>query len=484
MTAHMSAMFVLLNNHDNLNNQPFGYGAGVTSGRWMLQLLGDLAHALKLDFNLPFFNAAALIFLLACSAALLVTVLNIRSSLSAALMGGMMTVFPAVASTLMYRFASVYYGIAILLSLLAPWFWAKGFKYIPLAALCIGCSLGIYQAYVPVTISVFVLMLLQLALEGRTRFRELTVKGFSAALCLVLGLGVYYLCMKLTLWSFGVTLTDYQGIDQMGSISLSALPGLVVQALKGCLLPLRDYCGLAFYPLIRLVYGLLYLLGGFALLRNLGNCRDLLTAAFAGLMALLLPVAVNFIVIMCPDGYVYTLMVYSFFLLACVPAVLLEALPREDPVLPPLQKAASLLMALLITGYLYQTGINYTAVYFANRQTENYVASLVTQVRMTEDFDTEKKWAFLGEIRDPLLSCQWEKHVSIGGIAYTKTLLSSYSLPGWLQNYCGYTVPMADQAAIAALWDTAEVQAMPCWPDSGSIRVIGDTVVIKCQEHN
>ena len=100
---------------------------------------------------------------------------------------------------------------------------------------------------------------------------------------------------------------------------------------------------------------------------------------------------------------------------------------------------------------------------------------------MTDEFDTEKQWAFLGEISDPLLRSNWQKHISIGGFVNTPSLLSSYCIPNWLQNYCGYAVPLADQATMDQLWESDEVRAMPCWPNAGSIRVIGDTVVIKCQ---
>ena len=481
--THIPAMVLLLNNHDNLNNQPFGYGAGATSGRWMLQLTGGLFHRLKIGYNLPFFNALALILLLACSAVLLISVLNVRNSLNAGLIGALMTVVPAVASTLMYRFASIYYGIAILLSVLAPWLVKKSMRYIPLAALCIGCSLGIYQAYVPLTIAIFVLMLLRQALEGQSKLRELVINGISAAVCLVLGLAVYLVCMKVTLHFLGEALTDYQGINQMGSISLRAMPLLILETVKGCLLPIREYCGLSYYPLIRLTYGLLYLVSLLLFVYILRRLKDPFVMAFACIMVMALPVAINFIVIMCPDSYVYTLMVYSFFLLGCIPAILLECIAQtEDNKLPLIRKAVPVLMAFLIVGYIYQTNINYTAAYFVNRQTENYVSALVTQVRMTEDFDTDKKWVFLGEIQDPLLRSNWGNHISYGGIANTQALLNSYSLPNWLYNYCGYAVPMADEATVSQLWETEEVQAMACWPNAGSIKVINDTVVIKCQD--
>ena len=49
-------------------------------------------------------------------------------------------------------------------------------------------------------------------------------------------------------------------------------------------------------------------------------------------------------------------------------------------------------------------------------------------------------------------------------------------------NYIGYKVPLQDEEIIKSLILDEDVKNMPCWPDAGSIRVIDDTVVIKCEE--
>ena len=48
-------------------------------------------------------------------------------------------------------------------------------------------------------------------------------------------------------------------------------------------------------------------------------------------------------------------------------------------------------------------------------------------------------------------------------------------------NYVGYELPMADQQTLEALAATEEVQAMPCYPNAGSIRILGDILVVKFQ---
>ena len=86
------------------------------------------------------------------------------------------------------------------------------------------------------------------------------------------------------------------------------------------------------------------------------------------------------------------------------------------------------------------------------------------------------------EIEDPLLHSYWQYEMTYGGIEPTQWMLQRYSWPEWIRNYYGYSIPMSDEAAVLALSQTEAVAAMPCWPASGSIQIIGDAVVIKCQE--
>lgn len=480
--THLFALVNLINNHDNLNNQPFGYGAGASSGRWLLQYLGEGFTRAGIGYNLPFVSGVLFLLLLSLSAYFLVSTLKIRSCALAALTGCLMTTIPAVASTLYYRFTAVYYGIAILLSVLAVWLMEKNRKFLPLSALCIGCALGIYQAYTPITIGLFVLVLLRQCLEEEVSLKQLFIKGVRCCAALALGLAVYLICMKLSLRAAGTTLTDYQGINEMGSLSLSVLPGLVIDTIANCLLlPVRDYCGLAYSAGIRLIWGLLELISFGLLGWILWKKRSIVTALATGALLLVFPVAVNFIVIMSPTAYVYTLMVYPFFLLGCLPVIILDCLDLQLPWKKYASKALCTLLSLLCALYLYQTHINYTAIHFANQQTENYVSTLVAQVRMTDGYTPDLEWAFLGELHDPLLGGSlWKNHTTIGGAgADVNGFLSSYSLRNWLRDYCGYNIPYADEATVAALAESSEVGAMPYWPSAGSIKIIGDTVVIK-----
>lgn len=491
--THLFGLVNIMHNYDDIAQQPGGYGTGITSGRWLLSILGDLSDKVGVDYNLPYLDGVVFLLLIACAAGVLVSTFRLRSHLSAAAVGMLFAAFPSTFSTLVFHYTAKYYGIGVLCAVLAAWVVCKCRNPVSgliLSALFTAFSLGIYQAYVPITIGIFVLLLIRQALadESSADVGRLILRGLYYCAVLLLGLVFYFVFLKLSLALYGTALSDYQGVNEMGKISLSSLPQLVKEAVYYVLmLPRKDFCGISCTWLLKLTY---VVLGGISLLvigyLLVFRVRKLSIALFTAVLCMLFPLAVNFVIVMCPESNIYTLMLYSFALLGCTPIILLECLPPHGTScrqwLHKTRIAVGIAMTLLIGSYAYQTQINYTALYYSNRQIENYLNSLVTQVRMTDGFRTDLEWAFIGDLEDPLLYCYWQYEMTFGGIEFTQPMLQRYSWDFWIQNYYGYTLPLASEETVAALCETSAVKQMPCWPNAGSVQVLGDTVVIKCQE--
>lgn len=486
MLVHSFAMNNVLHNHDNIASQPGGYGTSVPLGRWFLEYLGQFLDKAGLNYNLPYVNGLVYILLLAAAAAVLVSVLKLRSRWSAALAGALFVAFPTVTATMIYRFTVIFYGISALLAVLAVWVLGRFRGSGAVSVVCIALSMGIYQAYVPLTIGLMVLQLILLGLREEADGKTLVLQGLKACLILAGGLVLYMIGMKATVALFRIELSEYQGVSTMGGLSLSQLPRLLGKALQSvCCLPLRDYCGVANRALMRIAYLLLGVVSaGMLLWIFVKKIRKPFVCGVLALLCAAFLLAVGFIEVMVPDGWIYTLMVYSFVLLACAPLVIGECLPdgEEMKYNDFCRKIVALLVALLVLFYGYYANVNYMTAYFAGEQIENYLSGVVVRATMTEGYTTDKQWAMLGDIGDPLLGSPWETEISYTGLGYTRYLMNQYSRTHWIENYVGYRLPWADQQTLDALAASEEVQAMPCYPDAGSVRVIGDTVVVKFQD--
>lgn len=484
--THLFALINVIHNYDSIHYMPYGQGSGIYSGRFTLSVLGGLAEKLGGNTNLPVFNGLVFLVLIALSAYFLVSVLSIRSRGSAALIGMVLAVFPTAASTMIHRFTATYYGLAVLLAVLAVWILDTSKWGLLISALCTAVSLGIYQALVPVTISIMVLLLIQQTLRGDSGFFAIVKRGLYYCAALILGLALYFVLLKVCLRLYHTELIDYQGINEMGRISLTALPGLILGAVKKVLLMVRwDYCGLTSTASLKLAY---LCLGGASLVMTayilIVKVKKPLMVLLTAVLWFLFLVAVNFIYIQCPESYIYTLMVYSFALLACAPIVVFECLPREEEKKQKrkllMSKGIAIALSVMIFSYAYLANTNYTAIYYADRQVENYLNAMIAQIRMTEGFDTEKEWAFIGSISDPLLRFSWQNEMTYGGFTGPDDMLSCHSTFSWMNHYMGYYPQFADEERIAELSALEEVRSMPVWPNAGSVKAIGNTMVIKC----
>ena len=483
LIVHLFGLVNVLHNSDDIWIQPQGYGTGLRSGRWFLTFLGDLVKNLLGGYNISWIKGLLFMILLAISAGFVVSALGIRSRKSAALIGAAFITFPTVTATMFYPYTTTYYGIAVLLSVLAAWILPRHKLGLLFSAVFSAMALGIYQAYLPMTVSLLVLMLLRQTLRGEEPVSRLFLRGVYYCSAIVLGLLLYYAVLNLCLSIEGTTLNTYQGIDNMGKLSLAQLPALVLEAfLSFFTLASTDYCSLSQIPLLQIAYLLVLVLSAVMIVIALvTGKRKLSHILFCAFLCAAFPVAVNLIVIMCPDSRIYTLMVYSFVFVLAAPLVILETVD-PDSLRKIFAKTAAVVLIVAICANSYLANVNYTALYFGNRQAENFFSGLVTQVRMTEGFDSEKEWAFLGRANDPLLTNPWDNVRLYEGNTSVYKLVTDYSWAVWIKHYIGYTVPTADAKTLEALAANEAVQAMPCWPDEGSIRVIGDNVVIKFQE--
>ena len=144
LLCHMPIMLRDIPNHDGLASMYFDQNM-ITSGRWFL----TVACGVSSYYTLPWLIGLLAMLYLGIASALLVEFLEVRQGWAAAVIGGLLAVFPSLASTFAYVFTMDGYMLAVLLAVLAVLLTKKyRLGFLP-GALCLACSLGIYQSYLP-----------------------------------------------------------------------------------------------------------------------------------------------------------------------------------------------------------------------------------------------------------------------------------------------------------------------------------------------
>lgn len=487
--VHLYVFANKFTNHDDLL-QFFHSDYGAASGRWFL----PAAAGLDGDFSVPWLIGVLSILCLACTACLTVSLLRVRSPLGCVLTAALMVSFPAVTSTFSYMFSADTYFLSLVLAAFGAyaavnWGWWGSLLCCVSAAL----SLGIYQAYLPVTVVLMVGALLFEVLDGQKTFKELLLKGLRLVGTLVVGLAAYMIVVKITTRDIG--LTTYQGIDHMGQIPLGELPGLIWKSyLEYYHIFLRNTFGIHFGFLNKLflLVGAGSVVLAVLLLRqlHLGAARTVMAVG----LAVIYPLAGNLIYVMTPGGLVLIHMLYGMVYILLLPIAVLEyARPALQEKWSQLfHRAVSwvVLLSMALTAYSYAVTDNhvYLKADLGLRQCIAYSNRLLERVESCEGYQPELPVVLVGsQVRDPLLNPTPElsslAHVT--GYFSLMDFRTYGTYANFLRIYMGFTGPVFTGSSAQAL-DLAtkeEVQEMPVYPREGSVQLVHygiyDVIVVK-----
>ena len=171
---------------------------------------------------------------LSLAAAAAVLTLGLHSRTLSALAGVLMAAFPCLGYTFLYMFTASAYCLAILLAVLSVWLAQKGGWPRSLAAcLLLALSMGIYQAYAAVAVSLSVLAVLRACLDHRAGWKDTLRLGLRLMGVLAAGAALYYGLLQLFLSVKGLELLSYLGMSQAGGgYPVAQLPRLILSAYK------------------------------------------------------------------------------------------------------------------------------------------------------------------------------------------------------------------------------------------------------------
>ena len=498
LAAHLYQFTNKLYNYDELANTPGGIGLSTEQGRWLLNWMGRFMRSVfGGSYSLPFFNGFFALLLLALSAGLVVSVFQVRNKLTAGLIGGLMTVFPAVVSMYFFMFLALYYAIGIFFSVFAAWLTVKYPKNIIAniaAVVMIACSLGVYQAYFQDTVCILLIEVILIAAFGgvkdKMEWKEFFLMIARFLVVMAAGVAVYFLINKAVLAVTHIQLTSYQGGDTMGKITIAQL----ISALKSCYtsffdLGFSDVMGISYNRTVRRLIIVVWILfaagiGAYLVLKK----KEYLNKVIVLCGIVVFPVAMFLIYVMAPNSYCYTLMAYSvvfffvFFLLwldACFRNLKLHA-----PVKSITNWVSALLTAALVIVFVWYANGNYMALEYTKYHDFSYVQTLVTKIRSVEDYSQDKPVIVVGtQINDSTngMGSLIGDTFTVGGKADTN--LGYNSLLYLMSDYLGFSPYYGTYEEIQNWMQREVVREMPSYPADGSIQVIDDTIIVKLSDY-
>lgn len=486
LTGFMAHGYVFANklpNSDDIINIR-AYGAGVPHGCWLKEILGPIIGKFAGNYSTPWMIGTVSILLLAMSAVVIVETLGVESLAGGIVLGGVITSFPSVTGNFLFMYVAVYFSLSILLASVAVYLIIRGENTIwTLAGIAlIACSMGLYQAYFPYIAGLMMCDLIRRCFFVQDSVKEIWKAAIKYLVCLVAGMALYFAIEYLCLWIFHMSLSTHKGIDKMGHIDFLMIPGLIVEMYRNMASMLHsDYMGISSDLMMRILIGISYLtIIGITIISviRLIRVKEYLKAGSGILFIIIFPVAINLIDIMCANSgkeLIYVIMEYALSLIFILPIILLDSVKKT---------VAEWGVLLCGTGiiYCYANLANeaYLYVDLAQRSVESYYTVMLAEIRGAEGYRSDLDIVFVGNVKDATVYPLRQEFPNLG-ISSMEDVTDrvNWYRENFLKYYCGFTAKYAE--AYDERYETV-VTEMPCYPDYGSIRVLGDQVIVKLSD--
>ncbi len=479
-------------NHDGLDSMYFDQNM-ITSGRWFL----TIACGLSSYFSLPWLTGLLSLMYLGIAAAALCEFLHVRDTLRILLISGLLVSFPALCATYGYLFTADGYMMALMLVMLALTV-TDGFKKGFLAGgILLSFSLGIYQSYLAFAAILALTGIMRILFAdpeegygstGKDKLRNCLKYAAMGGI----GLIFYYLMLRILLLVQGKVLASYQGINGAENTGISLMGRL--KALY------HDFAAFTVKGRVlgngMLSYGLWILLlfaAGILFFRK-RLIKKPLRILWLFLYALLIPLCVNWILLVSPQVNYHLLMRYQWVLF---PILLLWAATQENRKTEKgaenrksgtpdgiLQWCLFVSVAGLIFHYAVTDQIAYANLEKKYEKTYAYCLRLVDRMEQTPGYTRDMPVAMIGvQSREtfPLTDVTGAVTDPMIGMNGDYLLYTGRNYQAFCKHYLGVTFELVPEEAMEEIYYSDEYQAMDSFPGPESVKVVNGILYIKTE---
>ncbi len=477
LAAHLYKLTNTLYCHDSLYSI-YSSVDMVSIGRWFLAA----ACWPSSKFDLPWFSGLLALCWIGLTAAVVADLFDLKRPAPLILTGGLLAAFPVVTNTFFYGYLCDGFMLSMLLAALAARLDRVGDRvhwHIPVSALLICLSCGIYQAYVSfallLSMSHFILELLDKKRDirdcRRWIARQFIVYGA--------GLAAYYLIWKLRMALGHIAASGYQGVGDAGWIGfagLAAALGKSARTLAAFFLGGNVFrYGWTLYAGLNALF--LLLLAGllvFAAVKS-GQGKKPERLALLLLSLASLPVFACLWFFVSKSVSYHNMMLQSL----CVPYILALAL-SERFTGPRSRACAALFFAAVTFRFAVQANIAYFELDRCNQTSRSTAEEMLTRIHLQDEGQVERI-AFTGGGDSSLVAAKAEGVEEILVLAHQlrPTLLYDHTHASlYFVHVMGCPYEPLSEEELAALEAGGQTEDMPAWPQKGSVRVVGDTAVV------
>lgn len=479
LITHIYMFVNKLPNGDDLESMYRNYHM-TSSGRWFDQI----AMSLSSWYSIPWTTGLVALFFLAVSAALLCSLFAFKRKSSILMTAALLATFPVLASQFSYLFYADLYMIAMCLSIWAIWLAKRHWWTIVPGVCALACAMGCYQAYIGMAVVVCMLSLMAEVVRNEQKTGGILLLAVRYLVTGGLGVVLYFAILHGALDVLGETLTDYQGINEMGQLpdgGLLAMLPAVYRDFWAYFFPGTYFTAPAFFKgLYALVLGVGVVLLVYGLIHRGAWKRPSLLVLLV--MALSLPIGYNLIYFMAPQAYLHCLMQPQYTLFMMMPIIFFEcAFDGQPPSLWSEGSSWLLLVASCLIAYQFYLTCNLCYLHLDLRYEVTYATELriLDRIEQLDGYETDTPVAFIGAFPNKNMNMYPDgTEEATWGLTGIRGNLVHHekNYRGFYLNYLGKRMNVLSEEECRLYYDYA--RTMPYWPENGSVAMVDGVVLV------
>lgn len=459
--THGFALTNKLVNHDEIESL-FGKGATITSGRWGLELVKILFP----DWSMPWIYGVISIVLMSLAVCTALRVLKIRSKPMQLLLAMLVLSFPTLTGNFCFMFTSTAYALAFFLVMTSLELYLKGGRLkLAFSLLCLVFALSMYQAYISVLASMFVLLMILRALDGES-IKNNVIFGLKALLMMGLSIAVYYGLTLLVFRITGAQFNTYVTENVNGNVGMLRRIRMAYDVFF-YIFSFRN-----FYVVSSEVSRYIHIVLGLIAIGSLACGKKTPNVCMAAFLTALLPLSICCMYLIMSNESIHTLVMYSFVTVYMLLAALMERVKLRG-----LRDITALLLFAVLVSNVYFGNMTYLKLKLQYENAYSFYGTLMTQVKDTEGFDEDTKLVIIG--RQENLLHQFPELDTELLMGPARELVNIYSRENFIKYYLGFDIPFAPEQAVEMLSSDERVDKMAEYPYYGSVQKIDDYIVVK-----
>lgn len=471
-----------LANEDDLSYLIFKDGA-ITSGRW------NNGTIFTTSIMSPTINFIFAIIILSIVSLLICDIFKIKNKKNMILVSLIISTFPSLALSFSYLFMVEIYMTSLLLAVLSVWLstkWKYGF--IP-GSLCVALSLGNYQSYIGVTVSLIIIYIIKEIIDKKKE-KDILKNVLKLFIMGIIGILLYFIILKIVLLINKTTLSNYKGANSMGIPPINEWSSLLLRTYKHFI---GYFIGKSYFrvsiteSIIRILSILLTTILLFTNIKKEKIYKNKINIILLTIIIILIPLAFNIVDFMAYKAELTSLQIYCFSSLYILIILVLDKTKS---------KYLNTITRILIIIICIMNFITVNKYYFKQetyyKYTENFNNRLLNKIESTEGYYYGIPIIFKGEVNSnfykelctlPNTNDNITFDQSLWGGKYIGYLdLYTYSndkkIFTMINNEFGVNLNRASDEQRDIIKNNKEYENMNSYPEKDSIKIINGILVV------